>query len=287
MKEVSNFKRGLSFNFGTVNAGQRNITVQPQVIVTSTEGSFRMTPAVSKYLQLEHGDYVAFANNIDDIDAGILNEAPVIVDFCNEAGLDIHSPEASIAIHNAFDTWAIYKGIREFDIKGNPKFVQERLTKSDRIKYVKANFKDMLAAALESGNENLVASLTVPGITEDAQVDILCPFVEAKELPKFTGSKCANPNNQSGVGTILTFTDSNVWSQLKMDLGANANKVNRIYDITFKSVEEGGSTTRISVKNGYETVEVPALVLLSYEDSAPQRVAPNKKSTKAATKVSE
>lgn len=41
---------GMSFGFSAVNAGQRNVAVEPQLIAVSTEGNFRMTPPVSLLL---------------------------------------------------------------------------------------------------------------------------------------------------------------------------------------------------------------------------------------------
>ena len=60
---------GMSFGFSAVNAGQRNVAVEPQVIAVSTEGNFRMTPPVSRALGLSSGDYVTFLHNIDEINA--------------------------------------------------------------------------------------------------------------------------------------------------------------------------------------------------------------------------
>ena len=49
---------GMSFGFSAVNAGQRNVAVEPQLIAVSTEGNFRMTPPVSRALGLSSGDYI-------------------------------------------------------------------------------------------------------------------------------------------------------------------------------------------------------------------------------------
>lgn len=267
MKELNSTKRGLSFGvqgLSSVNAGQRQVVYDPQLIVCSTEGSFRITPIISKLLNLESGDNICFLNNIDAIDLAIRDNNPDIVAFCEENNLELGSPEALLAIHKAFDMWAVYKGVREFDSKGNPKTCVERLTKDDRRKFVKANFNAMMDAVMASDKadvEPVKAALNAPGITEDKQIDILCPFVVAKELPKFTGSKVANPNKLTGTGVTLTFTDSNVWSQLKGDLGERANKVNRVFDIDVKN-----DIVDVPVNNGYETVMVKALVLGDYTD---------------------
>lgn len=262
MKETTN-KRGLSFGFSSVNAGQRQVVYQPQLIATSTDGGFRITPIISKLLGLQSGDNICFLNNINEIDAAIRDNNPEIVAFCEEEGLAVGSPEALLAVHKAFDMWAVYKGIQEYDAKGNPKMCTERLTKADRVKFVTANFDEMLAGAMASGKEEVVAALSVDGISKEEQVEILCPFVQARELPKFTGSKLANPAKLTGVGVTLTFTDSNVWAQLKGDLGENATKVNRVYDLDTKNIMD------VEVNNGYENVTVKALLLGDYTDEAP------------------
>lgn len=266
--KTTNFgsKKGLAFGFSTVNAGQRQVAHEPQVIATSTEGGFRITPVISSLLGLQHGDYAMFLNNVEQINAAIRDKEETVVAFCEEQGLDIESPEAAAAVHAAFDMWGLAKGIKEYDTKGNVKVSTERLTKNDRIKFVNANFDEMLTAAIESAPEDVVAVLTREGVTREEQVEVLCPFVKARELPKFRGSKVANPAQLTGTGTTLNFTDSNVWNQLKADLGDEATKFNRIYDVDVKEVIE------MPVSNGYEDVMVKFVVLGDYTDKAPARI---------------
>ena len=95
--------KAMGFGFSAVNAGQRNVSVEPQVIAVSTEGNFRITPPVSRVLGIGHGDYVMFLNNVDNIDAAIAAKDAQVVAFCKEQGLEVGSPEAAIAIHKAFD----------------------------------------------------------------------------------------------------------------------------------------------------------------------------------------
>ena len=49
MKTVS---KKSAFGFSAVNAGQRNVAVEPQVIATSTMGQFRLTAPVTRLLVL-------------------------------------------------------------------------------------------------------------------------------------------------------------------------------------------------------------------------------------------
>lgn len=259
--------KAMGFGFSAVNAGQRNVSVEPQVIAVSTEGNFRITPPVSRVLGIGHGDYVMFLNNVDNIDAAIAAKDDQVVAFCEEQGLEVGSPEAAIAIHKAFDMWAIAKGIVEYDTKGNQKTSTERLTKNDKIKFVSQNFDTMLEQAMEQADDDTKAALSRDGITKEEQTDILAAFVTPRELPKYKGSKAANPAGLTGAGTSLTFTDSNVWKQLKADMGDTATKLNRVFDVDVEEVQD------IVLSDGYKEVTVKAIVLGEYSDKEPARIS--------------
>lgn len=262
----TNGLKAMGFGFSAVNAGQRSTTVEPQFICVSTEGNFRLTPPVSKALGIGHGDYVMFLNNVDAIDYAISTKADEVVKFCEEQGLEVNSPEAAIALHKEFDMWAIAKGIVEYDTKGNQKTTTERLTKNDKIKFVSQNFEDMLATAMEQADDETKDALSREGVTKEEQIDILAAFVTPRELPKYKGAKAANPAGLTGAGTSLTFTDSNVWKQLKADMGDNATKFNRAFDVDLENLQD------IELSDGYKTVTVKALVLGDYTDKEPARI---------------
>lgn len=262
----TNGVKGMAFGFSAVNAGQRNVSVEPQIIAVSTEGNFRITPPVSKVLGIGHGDYVMFLSNVDNIDAAITARTEEVLNFCKENGLEVGSPEASITIHKEFDMWAIAKGIVEFDTKGNKKTTSERLTKNDKIKFVSQNFDSMFEQAMEEADAETKDALSRDGVTKEEQIDILAAFVTPRELPKYKGSKTANPAGLTGAGTSLTFTDSNVWKQLKVDMGENATKLNRVFDIDIENLQE------IELNDGYKDVVVKALVLGESTDKEPARI---------------
>lgn len=259
--------KGLSFGFSAVNAGQRNVSVEPQLIATSTEGNFRITGPVSRILGIASGENVMFINNVDNIDTAIAQRADVVVAFCEENKLDITSPEAAIALHKEFDMWAIAKGIQDFDAKGNAKMITERLSKNDKLRYVAANFDEMLEAAMAEADDQVKDALSRDGITKEEQMDILSAFVTPNEVIKFKGAKTANPANMTGVGNNLNFTDSNVWKQLKVDMGDDATKLNRVYNLDVDNIQD------ITINNGYEDVTVKALVLTDYVDQEPVRIS--------------
>lgn len=256
----------MKFGFSAVNAGQRNVSVEPQVIAVSTEGGFRMTPAVSRVLNIGHGDYVMFFNNIKELDNAILNRDAALVEFCEAQGLDLDSPEAKIAIHQEFDMWAVAKGVIEYDAKGNQKTTNERLSKNDKLKFVAQHFEEMLEGAMAEADDETKDALSREGITKDEQMEILTTFVTPRELPKYSGSKAANPAGLTGSGTALNFTDNNVWKQLKADLKDEATKLNRVFDIDLDSIQD------VPYNNGYEIVTVKALILGEYSDKEPARV---------------
>lgn len=162
--------------------------------------------------------------------------------------------------------WAIAKGIVEYDTKGNQKTTTERLTKNDKIKFVSQNFEDMLATAMEQADDETKDALSREGVTKEEQIDILAAFVTPRELPKYKGAKAANPAGLTGAGTSLTFTDSNVWKQLKADIGDNATKFNRVFDVDLENLQD------IELSDGYKTVTVKALVLGDYTDKEPARI---------------
>ena len=170
---MKDFKKGLSFGMGIVNAGQRAVSEEPELVVVSTPGSFRITAQVSKALGI---------NNCANIDNAIINKVPEVVAFCEEQGLDIESPEAAMAIHAEFDIWALAKGIAELDKNGNPCTTRVRMTKNDKIKYVNTYFKETLEGALSSSNEELKAALGREGITEDDQKELLVSCIQGDEV---------------------------------------------------------------------------------------------------------
>lgn len=265
--KTSNVKAmGFDFGFSAINAGQRNAVVEPQIIAVSTEGNFRITPPVSRALGIGHGDYIMFVTNVENIDEAIRNKAPEVLAFCEENGLEVGSAEAAIALHKEFDMYAIAKGIAEYDPKGNMKTTTERLTKNDKIKFVSQRFDEMLAVALEQADEQTQVALTRKDVTKEEQIDILSAFVTPRELTKFKGSKVANPAGLTGAGTSLTFTDSNVWKQLKADMGDDAEKLNRVYDADVENLQD------IVINDGYKNVTVKAIILGEYTDKEPVRI---------------
>lgn len=264
-----------SFGFSMVNAGQRmSGNVDPQLIAVSTNGGFRLTGAATRLLGIMSGDNVMFINNLSEIDSAIADTThPMhadLVAFCEERGIVLGEPEAALEIHKEFDLWAVAKGIKEFDTKGNAKIAKERLSKKDKLTYATQHYEEMVQTVMESKEEGADAvrdQLTREGITREEELEILASLVTGREVESYTGSKCANPTGQTGSGLSVTFTDSNVWAQLKSDIAADdRDKLNRVYDLAVDDI------TVVEISNGYQVVEVKAIPLGAFVDKAPARV---------------
>lgn len=255
----------LSFGLGAVNVAKRNAVSEPELVVNPTVGGFRITPAVSRALGLTNGGYIMFVSNIDAIEQAIANKDENLVAFCAEENIDMNTPEGVKAIHEAFDEWGIAKGIQMFDKNGNAVKSKERMSKTDKVEYVTNNFDDVLKAAIENGEPEFAASLQVEGITKEEQIEILANAVNPEQVNKYYGSKCSNSSNLSGTGVSLTFSDSAVWGALKEDLGEEAKKMSRTFEVDIKELRE------VPYFNGHKEVIVKAAMLGEFKDTESTR----------------
>lgn len=255
----------LSFGLGAVNVAKRNAVSEPELVVNPTVGGFRITPAISRALGLTNGCYIMFVSNIDAIEQAIANKDENLVAFCAEENIDMNTPEGVKAIHEAFDEWGIAKGIQMFDKNGNAVKTKERMSKTDKVEYVTNNFDDVLKAAIENGEPEFAASLQVEGITKEEQIEILANAVNPEQVNKYYGSKCSNSSNLSGTGVSLTFSDSAVWGALKEDLGEEAKKMSRTFEVDIKELCE------VPYFNGHKEVIVKAAMLGKFKDTESTR----------------
>lgn len=255
----------LSFGLGAVNVAKRNAVSEPELVVNPTVGGFRITPAVSRALDLTNGGYIMFVSNIDAIEQAIANKDENLVAFCAEENIDMNTPEGVKAIHEAFDEWGIAKGIQMFDKNGNAVKTKERMSKTDKVEYVTNNFDDVLKAAIENGEPEFAASLQVEGITKEEQIEILANAVNPEQVNKYYGSRCSNYSNLSGTGVSLTFSDSAVWGALKEDLGEEAKKMSRTFEVDIKELRE------VPYFNGHKEVIVKAAMLGEFKDAESTR----------------
>lgn len=271
----------LSFGLGAVNVAKRNAVSEPELVVNPTVGGFRITPAVSRALGLTNGGYIMFVSNIDAIEQAIANKDENLVAFCAEENIDMNTPEGVKAIHEAFDEWGIAKGIQMFDKNGNAVKTKERMSKTDKVEYVTNNFDDVLKAAIENGEPEFAASLQVEGITKEEQIEILANAVNPEQVNKYYGSKCSNSSNLSGTGVSLTFSDSAVWGALKEDLGEEAKKMSRTFEVDIKELRE------VPYFNGHKEVIVKAAMLGEFKDAESTRKSKGNDDDTATDEVAE
>ena len=271
----------LSFGLGAVNVAKRNAVSEPELVVNPTVGGFRITPAVSRALGLINGGYIMFVSNIDAIEQAIANKDENLIAFCAEENIDMSTPEGVKAIHEAFDEWGIAKGIQMFDKNGNAVKTKERMSKTDKVEYVTNNFDDVLKAAIENGEPEFAASLQVEGITKEEQIEILANAVNPEQVNKYYGSKCSNSSNLSGTGVSLTFSDSAVWGALKEDLGEEAKKMSRTFEVDIKELRE------VPYFNGHKEVIVKAAMLGEFKDAESTRKSKGDDDNAATDEVAE
>lgn len=250
------------FNFGVqaVQAGQKSSTInaEPQLIANSTPGKFVVTAPVSKALNIAVGENIMFLNNIAAVEAAVQSRNADVVAYAEELGIDLSTREGEDALVATLTQWFIAKGVLQYTSKGEPVMATERFTKEDKTKYLAEHAMEIVAADRdafvekfgEMSDEELAAQLTVDMINS----------------PKFhaaSGSKTATTASTTGVGCQLIFTDSSIWATLKKNLGDEAAKKNRVYDVL---VDEAQTS---DFNNGKENVQITILPIQFKEDVDP------------------
>lgn len=245
---MMNFGKKVSFGFNSIVAGQKvSNNVDPQLIVNSTKGKFTITGPVSRAMGIAVGEYVQFVNNIAEIENAIAAGNDEIKAIANELSVDISTREGQLAVVEACTQWAIIKGQAMIDSKGRPVMVSARLTEDEKKAFIKEHANDFLAD--EETRNKLIERVGNPAASDEeliAAIDI--NEVEYPKVQGFNGSKTATTSSATGIGLPLGFTDSNVWNELKKDLGDDATKKNRIFkvligDEAVKTVVDGVETT--------------------------------------------
>lgn len=269
-------------SFSTV-APTRSTSVDPELIVTSTPGGFRMTPQVSSALGMANGDYAMLLNNFDSLRQMVIARNEEVINYANSicpegANIDsyINTPEFMNNLISKYGTWLIAKGIKEYNSLGQPEKRSERITISQKIEYIQTDFDKFLEEALQSGEEELIQALTVEGITQEDQVKILAGLINGKEIDRFRGAKCADNSGLTGTGRPLTFSDSTAWNLIKSDIATEEERIS--INRTFEVLTDQAFT--VTMNDGFKDVEVLCLPLGEYKDAAP---IARKKSTTVET----
>lgn len=250
------------FNFGVqaVQSGQKSSTVnaKPQLIVNSTPGKFVVTSPVSKALNIAVGENIMFLNNIAEVEIAVQSRNSDIVAYAEELGIDLSTRSGEDKMIDALTQWYIAKGVPQYKSNGEPIMASERYTKEDKAKYLAEHAMEIVAENREALIEQF-GNLSDEELAENLTVEMV-------ESPKFhaaSGSKTATSASTTGVGCQLNFSDTSIWNTLKKDLGDEASKKNRIYDVL---VDEPQT---INYNNGKENVEITILPIEFKEDTDP------------------
>lgn len=250
----------LQFGVNAIQAGQKSATVNatPTLTINSTLGKFSITSPVSKALNIAVGENVMFLNNISGVEQAIQARVEDVVTYAEENGIDLNTREGEDAVLAAFTQWFIAKGVPQYDSKGNPIMASERYTKEDKQKYLDAHRMELVEAYRDALVENF-GEMSDEEFAEKLTADMI-------ETPKYhscSGSKTATTSNATGVGCALNFTDTAIWNALKVDLGENATKKNRIYNVLLDEAQQ------IDYSDGNHIVKVTILPIEFVEDTDP------------------
>lgn len=257
-------KLGNKIQFGIVGvqSGQKvaSVAAGPQLIANSTEGKFTITPAVSKALGIAVGEYVMFFNNIQPIEQAIVNKADVIVEYAKENNIDIDTHEGQQEILKAFTAWFIAKGELKYKRTGEPIMATVRMSKDDKVAYLKAHGMELV----EANREALKERVGNPDATDEELLASISP--DEVESPKYhlaEGAKTATTSSATGVGLQLNFTGTAIWNLIKKDLGENKTKKNRIFNVLLDEASV------VPFDNGYKVIEVKAYPIEFVSDEDP------------------
>ena len=259
-----NLGKKVSFGFNAIVAGQKTSgNDKPQLIANSTKGKFTVTSPVTRAMGVAAGEYIQFVNNIAQVEAAINEGTEDIKNIAAELGVDYTTREGALAVIEACTQWAIVKGQPMLDKIGNPIMVSARLTEEEKRAFIAKNAENILAANREE--------LINRNGGQDADDETLLGLIELDEVeypkvPGFTGAKTASTSNATGVGLQLGFTDSNIWNALKKDLGEDATKKNRIYNVLLDD----------AVKTEVDGKELVIYPIEFVEDADPIRIGANK-----------
>ena len=250
----------LQFGVSAVIAGQKVATIKalPQLIVNSTQGKFQVSAPVSKALNIAVGENIMFLNNIPNIEQAIAARVDDVVAYAEANNIDLNTTEGEDAILAEFTQWFIAKGVPQYNSKGIPVYASERMTKDDKAAYLAAHKMKIVEANREALVEKF-GELSDEELAENLTIDM----VGSPKYHSCSGSKTSTTSNVTGIGCQLSFTDSAIWNKLKEDLGDNASKKNRIYNVLLDDAEVS------DYNNGKENVKITIYPIEFVEDIDP------------------
>lgn len=243
---------GLQFGFSAVQSGKRVMqsSNEPTLTANSTKAKFTLTGAVTRIMGLVPGDTVQFISNIADIVAAIAERDAEVVAWCEANNVEFGTETARAALIQTFGEYGICKGVPLFEKDGKVKLVGVRMTAEQK------------AAAFELNKEKIAEKLGKS--VEEITIDDYSPVTRA-----YSGSRTSTSSNLNGVGLPLTFSDSSMWNELKENLGEDAEKINRVFEVKLNEPFSVAVETGRVIGDEKETVEVNAYKIVFQSDEEP------------------
>lgn len=243
---------GLQFGMSAVQSGKRVMQAsnEPTLTANSTKAKFSLTGAVTRIMGLIPGDNVQFVSNIADIDAAIAERDAEVMAWCEENNVEFGTEAARAALIQNFGEYGICKGVPLFEKNGEIKLAGVRMTAEQK------------AAAFELNKERIAEE--VGKSVEEVTIDDYNPSTRA-----YSGARTSTSSNLTGLGLPLTFSDSSMWSELKENLGDEAEKFNRVFEVNLNEPFVVAVETGKVIGDEKETVEVNAYKISFKDDEEP------------------
>lgn len=243
---------GLQFGMSAVQSGKRVMQAsnEPTLTANSTKAKFSLTGAVTRIMGLVPGDNVQFVSNIADIDAAIAERDAEVMAWCEENNVEFGTEAARAALIQNFGEYGICKGVPLFEKNGEIKLAGVRMTAEQK------------AAAFELNKERIAEE--VGKSVEEVTIDDYNPTTRA-----YSGARTSTSSNLTGLGLPLTFSDSSMWSELKENLGDEAEKFNRVFEVNLNEPFVVAVETGKVIGDEKETVEVNAYKISLKADEEP------------------
>lgn len=256
---------GLSFGINVVASGVKvsSVITEPVLVASSTKGSFNISGVVSKALGLLPGDNIMFANDATDVEKAVMNRVDAVVEFAQNNGFDLDTPEGTAACVAAATTWYIAKGVPMFKKTGEPIMVNVRFTKDEKKKFFDENVDDVI----KNNRKKLIAAYNLAETATDDEIKKAFKIddMPAPQIQSVSGCKLAATGSATGVGLKLSFSDTNNWEQLKSDM-EDKTAMKRSFDVDIKNP----ITSKFN--NGKEDVDVVFYALGEHKDELPSRI---------------
>lgn len=243
---------GLHFGMSAVQSGKRVMQAsnEPTLTANSTKAKFSLAGAVTRVMGLVPGDNVQFVSNIADIDAAVAERDAEVMAWCEENNVEFGTEAARAALIQNFGKYGICKGVPLFEKNGGIKLAGVRMTAEQK------------AAAFELNKERIAEE--VGKSVEEVTIDDYNPTTRA-----YSGARTSTSSNLTGLGLPLTFSDSSMWSELKENLGDEAEKFNRVFEVNLNEPFVVAVETGKVIGDEKETVEVNAYTISFKADEEP------------------